>query len=178
METYTELKSFRCNPQYKTKRQDSLRTLDITSIDTPIVDLVKGFSKLSFCFTLQSCFGHFLHGEQKDPRNIERLVDSTNGEPVEYRIAYLALCIEDSDAGKVLFEKLGRVTEIDPSYIQFGCAEWFWERQNNSYVLQVEPKRHRDKDSITIGYGEALRIQDTRDRFFLRLQELLGSVRG
>jgi hypothetical protein len=176
METYTELKNFCENPRFETQRDDSLRTLDFESIDLPIVDLVRGFSTLSCCFTLQSCYGHFLHGEQKDPRNTERIADSEKYGPVEYRIAYLAFCIEDCEAGRALFEKLRELQEIDPSYVQFGCAEWFWNRQKNSYVLQVEPERLRVRDSITVDHPEALHIQDVRDRFFSRMRELLSTI--
>jgi hypothetical protein len=52
-------------------------------------------------------------------------------------------------------------------------VDWFWERQVNSFVLQVEPERHRRRDSVEVGYREALRMQDIRDRFFRHLNELL-----
>ena len=178
LETYTGIKSFCDNPRFETQRSDSLRKLDSVSIDPPIIDLVRGFSTLACCFTLQSCYGHFLHDGQKNPCNTERLDGLEKGCPVEYRIAYHALCIEGSEEGRTLFEKLSEVPEIDPGYVQFGCAEWFWERQVNSYVLQVEPERLRTKDSITVDYPEALHIQDVRDGFFVRLKELLLIING
>lgn len=33
----------------------------------------------------------------------------------------------------------GAITAIEPDYLQFGSADWFWERWLNSYALQVEP---------------------------------------
>lgn len=57
---------------------------------------------------------------------------------VEYRIAYLALCIENSAPGRMLYDSLQAIPAINPQNIQFGSAHWFWERQVNSYVLQVK----------------------------------------
>ena len=61
---------------------------------------------------------------------------------------------------------------IEPEYIQFGCAEWFWERQVNSFALQVEPKRFMDKDRLNIEYKEALFVEKVRTKFFKRLSEI------
>jgi len=47
---------------------------------------------------------------------------------VEYRIVYIAFCIENSFLGRELFESLKEITAIDPENIQFCCAEWFWKR--------------------------------------------------
>lgn len=173
METFTALKRFRYNPHYQEQRQNCLLKLNIASIDAPIVDLVKGLSKLPCCFTLQSCCGHFLYSERKDPRNTGPLSLLESKEPVEYRIAYIAFCLENSERGKELFRDLEKVPDIDPVCIQFGCADWFWEQQVNSYVLQVEPERHKKEDSVVVDYQEALHIQDVRDRFYTRLNELL-----
>jgi hypothetical protein len=62
---------------------------------------------------------------------------------------------------------------VAPGYIQFGSPQWFWERQVNSYALQVEPDMLKDKDVATIGYQEALRVQDVRDLFFQRITEVV-----
>ena len=93
---------------------------------------------------------------------------------VEYRIAYVAVCIAEGAEGLSLLQDLQAITAVDPERIQFGCADWFWERHVNSYALQVEPERYRFKDSVQIGYQEALRIQRTRDVFWAKLQELLS----
>ena len=72
--------------------------------------------------------------------------------------------IESSD----LMEKLGAVCDIDPGNIQFFSADWFWERQINSYALQVEPDRFKRKDTAIIDYMEALHIptKDSSDLTF------------
>ena len=82
METFTNLKNF------VDQRKKYLSKLDIESIDAPIVELISGFAKLDYCFTLQSCYGHFLHNSQKNPYNIEPLPTSKSIPNVEYKIAY------------------------------------------------------------------------------------------
>ena len=173
METYTGIKDFIYNPSFHKQRQNSLNRLDIKSIDKPIVDIVAGFAKLSYCFTLQCCYGHFLHGLQKDSCNTEPLTPSNQITRVEYRIAYIAFCIENCENGKVLFKDLKDVALIDTDFIQFGCAEWFWNKHVNSYVLQVEPKRYKKKDKIYVDYQEAFHIQEMRDSFFVEIRKLL-----
>jgi hypothetical protein len=173
METFTEAKGFVENSGFKRQRQACLEKLDIRSIDAPIIDIVKGFSKLSYCFTLQSCCGHFIHTFQRDPHNIEPLPQLDRIKKVKYRIAYIALCIANSDPGISLFKDLKRIPLIDEDYIQFGSAEWFWKRQVNSYAIQVEPKRHMKKDKIMIDYKEALHLQETKNRFFAELRHLV-----
>ena len=173
METFTEIRDFIDNPDFHTQRQQSFRGLEINTIDAPLIEIVGGFSELPYCFTLQSCYGHFLHSSQKDPLNLETLPISDSITTVEYRIAYIALCIQDNDSGKTLFDGLSRVPSIDPEYVQFGCAEWFWEKQVNSYALQVEPARYMTKDSVSVSYKEALHIQKTRDDVFSRLKKLI-----
>ena len=99
---------------------------------------------------------------------------SDNITRVEYRIAYIALGIENSDLGRALFRDLRKIPSIDPEYIQFGCAEWFWGRQVNSYALQVEPKRHMTEDKVpNIGYEEALYIEKIRNEAFGKLRKLV-----
>lgn len=64
---------------------------------------------------------------------------------------------------------------IDRAYIQFGSADWFWERWVNSYVLQVEPLSQVGKDEAVLESAEALRVQQTRDLFFEELRDLLSA---
>lgn len=172
METFTEPKEFVNNPGFREQRQESLGKLDINSIDEPIIDIVENFAKLNYCFTLQSCFGHFLHNSQKDPQSTEPLPQSNRIRRVEYRIAYIALCIDNNEHGIALFKDLKKIPSIDTEYVQFGSAEWFWKRQVNSYALQVEPKRHMNKDKIFVDYMEALHLQETRNSFFTKLRHL------
>ena len=176
LETFTELKDFVDNPYFHDQRKNYLSRLDIESIDTPIVKLIKGFTKLDYCFTLQSCYGHFLHNDQKDPYNIEPLPVSKSISNVEYKIAYVALCIKNNNQGRTLFNNLKEIHSIDPDYIQFGCAEWFWERHVNSYALQVEPIRHMTKDRIFVDYSEALHIERVRNNFFTQLKKLIKNL--
>lgn len=172
VETWAESREFVDNPHYHEQRQESSSRLDISTIDAPIVEIIAGFAELPHCFTLQSCYGHFLYDDQRNPNNIEPLPIADSIKSVEYRIAYIALCIQNSDPGRALFHDLGKVPTIDPQYIQFGCAEWFWKRQVNSYVLQVEPKRYMTKDRVSVDYREALHIEKIRNEFFSRLERI------
>ena len=178
METFTNLKDFVDNPCFHDQRKKYLSKLDIESIDAPIVELISGFAKLDYCFTLQSCYGHFLHDSQKNPSNIERLPASNSISSVEYKIAYIALCIENSKQGKFIFQHLRDIPSIDSEYVQFGCAEWFWARQVNSYALQVEPKRHMMKDRLSVDYLEALYIEKVRNNFFSQLGKLVEDLKN
>ena len=174
LETFTELKDFVDNSDYHEQRREILAKLDIKTIDVPIAGIIDDFARLPYCFTLQSCYGHFVYSRQRDPYNIEPLpVSDGSIKSVEYRIAYIALCIENSNLGLELFEGLEHITAIAPGYIQLGCAQWFWERQVNSYALQVQPDRFKHKDSAILDYREALHIERMRNEFFVQLQELL-----
>ena len=174
METFTTLRAFVDNLHYHKQRQEYLGKLDISTIDTPIVDIVSGLAELPYCFTLQSCYGHFLYKNQKNPTNTEPLPISDSISCIEYRIAYIALCIQNNNSGSRLFHELSEISSIDPDYIQFGCAEWFWERQVNSYALQVEPKRYMTLDKTPpIDYQEALHVQNVRNEFFGELRKLI-----
>jgi hypothetical protein len=94
---------------------------------------------------------------------------------VRYRIAYVALCIENSDRGRGLREALSQVPKVDPDYVQFGSPDWFWDQWLNSYALQVEPYAHRDRDEATLDSDEALHVQGVRDLFFEKLRALLAA---
>jgi hypothetical protein len=173
LETFTGLKELVENPHYQKQKQKVLCDLTDDMIDTPIIDLINGFNKLPYCFTLQSCYGHFVYNGQKDTHNLEPLPAKDTIAKVEYRIAYIAFCIENSNSGRELFAALKEITAIDPENVQFCCAEWFWKRQVNSYALQVEPDRLKGKDTAILDYKEALHIEKIRNEFFIRLYELL-----
>jgi hypothetical protein len=96
---------------------------------------------------------------------------------VEYRVAYIAVCIENSASGRETIKSLKEITNIDPKNIQFCCAEWFWTRQINSYVLQVEPDRFKHKDQAILDYKEAVYIEKVRNDFFDQLDKLLVNVK-
>lgn len=173
METFTEPKALLENPHFQDQRQKSLASLHDSMIDIPIIELINAFNKLPYCFTLQCCYGHFIYGGQDDAHDLEPLPLTNTIARVEYRIAYIALCIENSDWGRMLFDALKGIADIDPENIQFCCAEWFWERQVNSYALQVEPARFKFEDKAILDYQEALRIEKIRNEFFVQLRELL-----
>ena len=173
METFTKIKEFEKNPNYHKQRQKSINNLNTDIIDKPIINLIKWFLELPYCFTLQSCYGHFVYNGQRNTYNIDKIPVSENIKSVEYRIAYIALWIQNSKSGRKLFEELSIVPQIDRKYIQFGCAQWFWERQVNSFALQVEPERYSTKDNAFIEHEEALHIEIIRNRFFERLKDII-----
>ena len=164
------------NPYYQVQRRKSLRDLTDDMIDAPILKIVNVFNKLPCCFTLQSCYGHFVYNDQNNPHNLEPLPVKDIITKVEYRIAYIAFCIENSLLGRELYASLKEITAIEPENIQFCCAEWFWKRQVNSYALQVEPDRFKRKDTAFVGFKEALHIEKIRNEFFIRLYELLENA--
>lgn len=176
METFTELKELAENPNYHVQRQKSLGDLTDDMIDKPIISLINGFNTLPYCFTLQSCYGHFVYNDQKDSHNVEPLPMNDTIAKVEYRIAYIAFCIENSFGGRELYETLKNITDIDPENLHFFCAEWFWRRHVNSYVLQVEPGRFKHKDTAILDHKEALHIEKIRNDIFLRLYALVGDA--
>ncbi|HJX35187.1 MAG TPA: hypothetical protein VJ373_08430 [Desulfatiglandales bacterium] len=142
-------------------------------IDAPLIELVNNFNKLPYCFTMQSCYGHFLYNGQEDKNNLDPLPIMDTIASVEYRIAYIVFCIDHVEPGRSLFNNLMEITSIDPENIQFCCAEWFWKRQINSYALQVEPERFKSKDWAILDYKEALKIEEIRNEFYTRLKGLL-----
>ncbi len=166
METFIEALDLVANPDFHQQRENSLRTLKDAEIDPPLTNLMNDLSGLTCCFSLQSCYGHFLYPGQSDSHFIGPLPVIGEGVEIEYRIAYLALCIEDSDDGRDLKAQLRQIAQIAPSMIQFGSATWFWDRQINSYALQVEPDRFKDSDKAYIGYKEALEVEVARSQFF------------
>ena len=177
METFTELKELEENPHFQAQKQKTLRYLYDDIIDMPIIDLINGFNRLSYCFTLQSCYGHFVYNGQKDIHNLEPLRVNGTITRVEYRIAYIAFCIDNSGLGRELIESLKEIKAIDPENVQFCCAEWFWERQVNSYTLQVEPDRFKHKDTVIVDFKEALHIEKIRNEFFARLYDLIENLK-
>jgi hypothetical protein len=173
METFTEFRPLVRNPLYREQRAESLHRLDVNTIDAPVIDIIEGLARLPYCFTLQSCYGHFLGTDQSDPKNLEPVDNLRKAPSVEYRIAYIALCINNNEAGARLLKDLEDLTRIDPDYIQFGCAEWFWERQVNSYVLQVEPERHKMRDKAVVSFQEASHIEEIRNQFLDELRKMV-----
>jgi len=177
METFAEPKELVKNTSYQAQRLEKLAGLPDDMLDAPIRKLVRHINDLPYCFTLQCCCGHFTYDGQRDPHNLEALPHTTRIKSVEYRIAYIAFCIENSASGRTLLEKLNLVTTLDPDNVQLCSAEWFWENQINSYALQVEPYRVRHEDKVILDYEEALHIEKVRHEFFVRLEELFQKLR-
>ncbi|OQY01813.1 MAG: hypothetical protein B6I26_02280 [Desulfobacteraceae bacterium 4572_130] len=176
METFLKLKKLIKNPLYQAQKQKSMINLNLNIIDAPIIKLIKNFNNLPYCFTLQSCYGHFLYKGQKDSHNLAPLPITNTINKTVYKIAYIVFCIEKSVLGTWLFKALKKITAIDHKNIQFCCAQWFWEKQINSYVLQVEPDRFKHKDKVILDYKEALYIEKIRNKFFIQLNNLLENI--
>jgi hypothetical protein len=176
METFTELKPFTDNPDFLQQRSLNLSKLDLLSIDQPIRQLIKKISDIDYCFTLQSCYGHFLYGEQRDKHSTDPLPTSPISGDIEYRIAYIAFCIESNEKGKMLLESMKDLISIDKLYIQIGCADWFWDQQVNSFALQVEPERFKFQDTCLIDYQEGIHIENVRNSFFEELQKIISEL--
>ncbi len=178
METYTQPRELVENPGFQLQRERALAGLSPEMIDKPIVDLIAGFNKLPYFFTLQCCYGHFLFEGRTDSDNLDLLPPDTDSiTEVEYRIAYMAFCVENSSSGREILGLLESVTSTDPDNIQFCCADWFWERQLNSYALQVEPDRYKDRDSVKISYKEALHVEKVREAFVKRLYDITSGMK-
>lgn len=178
METFSEPKELVENPRYQEQRQKSLAGLTDSMIDVPITELIRDINNRPCCFTLQCCYGHFVYDGQNDTHNLEPLPHTVKIDQIEYRIAYIAFCIENSVAGRSLIAALEKITKIDPENIQFCSANWFWERQVNSYALQVEPDRAKHKDKVMLDYREALHIEKIRNEFFVQLGDLIQNLQG
>lgn len=166
METFCQPKQWVHAPDFSEQRQLSLRQMNIDEVDAPIAELIASFALIPWCYTLQSCYGHFLYPGQTDKHLIAPLPVFDSTTTIHYRIAYIALCVENSASGKKLVAGLKRIPVIDPDHIQFGSAEWFWERQANSFVIQVIPARHMTEDTAWIGYDEALHVEKIKTAFF------------
>ena len=145
------------------------------SIDETTLDIVERFAQVPCCHMLQSCFGHFMKEFRVEDRNTKRVAEVRDlGTMLHYRIAYIAFCIQNSVKGRALLEETRAVALVNPDYIQFGSADWFWKICANSYVLQVSPLRNAYQDHFDVNLEETLRIEHARDRFFDGIREVLA----
>jgi hypothetical protein len=178
METFHPAKALVPNPDFTGQRRRWLSGLEDHTIDPPLRPLIRRLNDRPDCFTLQCCYGHFVHAEQPDPHNLAPLPEEAIPPEIDitYRIAYLALCIDDSAPGRALLALLGRLPDLDPGNIQFGSPTWFWRQQVNTYALQVEPERFKYRDQAVLRYGEARRIETLRALVFARLAEALRGI--
>ena len=179
METFTKEMPLVPNPNFDSDRRralESLRTeISKGSIDEPTMETIEQFAALPCVYTLQSCYGHFMTEQRVEDRNTRHVSDFVHATTkLHYRIAYIAFCIENSARGRNLLEGLKSVADADPEFIQFGCAEWFWNQCVNSYVLQVSPQKNAHEDHFEVNIGDALSIERVRDKFFKQLREVLS----
>lgn len=181
METFIPPRPFVLHPEYLTDRKQAHQNLrqEIVkdAIDSPLLPLINASFFVPHCFTVQCCWGHFVHQLEPDPENLIPVSHDRDrtGEigPIRYRIAYLALCLEDSRDGHEIYHGLEEMAKQDPSFIQFGSSDWFWERMPNTYCIQLEPERMKEKDSGVVSWEEALRIEELRGGFFAGIHKIL-----
>ena len=178
METFTPPRPFVPHPGYKRDRERSLQSLqqeiEKNAIDPPLLPLVRECMAVPHCFTMQCCYGHFVHRLEPDPDNLAPISRYTQEVgSIRYRIAYLAFCLDDSPDGHHLYSELEGIAGLDPAFIQFGSADWFWDQVPNTYCLQLEPERMRDADSGDVKWDEALRIEEIREPFFAGIREII-----
>ena len=174
METYTAPKPFEDYPRFQTDLQFALNSLDVTLIDDPLVDLIDDLNKLPYLFTLQCCHGHFLTTDSMEISDFDLLGTIYK---VEYRLAYIAFCIENSSSGKEFAQQLKNISlTVDRSLVQFCSAQWFWDQWVNSYALQLMPQRLKDKDSAVIDCHEAEKVKQARDIFFAFMKDFTSTI--
>lgn len=174
METYTDCKPFVDTLHFKRDRGYILDNLDVGGIDLPLLPLVQKINRLPYVFSLQCCQGHFLRKNGKDIKTLDPLqID----QPVNYRLAYIALCIENSSPGRRLQQRLMNIPSfIDCDNVQFCSAQWFWNQWPNSYALQIMPERFKTFDSALITCTEAREIAKIRDACFAYLDDFVANI--
>lgn len=172
METFIPHKPFTTHPTFKEDRSEALRSLDPSAIDPPLRSLVNSINSCPELFTLQCCHGHFV---AENGRELTKAGEGNRTESFVYRVAYLAVCIADSEVGREARAHLMSLpARVDPENVQFGSARWFWDQWPNSCVVQVMPERFKDLDKARISYAESRQVETIRDAFFAALDELWG----
>jgi hypothetical protein len=178
METFTAARPFSPHPGYSIDRNNALLDLEVEiqrgSIDAPLLPLIQECRLIPHCFTLQCCFGHFVYDGEPDRENLI-LPTSYRGtvENVLFRLAYLTVCLQDNPGGREMYADLEALTSLNPDYIQFGSADWFWEQMINTYCIQLEPDWMKTQDSGMISQKEALLIEKLRPIFFNQLAAII-----
>lgn len=173
MRTFRRAKPYSDDPDYQERRIAALRDLDSSVIDPPISEIISIYNTIPYSFTLQSCYGHFLYEGQGDEHNTDPLPLKEGIGRVDYRIAYLAFCVENSERGRNLRREIENLTRIDPMNVQLGSAGWIWKDIPNLYAIQVEPDRHKSKDRVLLDFEEALLIERVRNELFARLEAIV-----
>ena len=182
METFTPARPFTRHPGYLSDRKKAHRELEreilMGSIDAPLLPIIQECFLITHFFSIQCCYGHFVHNLQPDTEN---LVPPSHYkgkiETVRYRLAYLAVCIQDNIQGNEMYSDMEKLAADNPDYIQFGSADWFWERMVNTYCIQLEPERLKNKDSGVIPMEEAVHLEMLREDFFNHLASIIQKHR-
>ena len=94
METFTGLTDFVPDLNYQIRRKKILSKDFYLETDFPVRDIVKNINELLYCFTLQSCYGHFVLDSGESSHSLKSF-SKLNQSKLKYKIAYLALCIEN-----------------------------------------------------------------------------------
>lgn len=174
METSTAPKPFENYPDFQAAKKFALNSLDVTQIDDPLVSLINDLNKLPYLFTLQCCHGHFLTTDIREISDFDLL---STIDKIEYRLAYIAFCIENSSLGREFAQHLENIPlSVNPSLVHFCSAQWFWDQWVNSYILQIMPQRFIDKDNAVIDCHEANKIKQARDSFFLFMKDFTLTI--
>lgn len=167
------------NQGYEKNRFAALETLRNLiargRIDPPLVELHELFSRVPHGYTIQSCFGHFVHEWEPDEDTTASLAPY-NGmvQTVFYRIAIIAFVLEKSKKESMLCHDNRTLTVKCPEYIQFGSAGWFWVLSVKSCQIQVAPEQEKQIDCFWVTYKEALLLENFRDVLIRELAATTG----
>jgi hypothetical protein len=178
VQAFTEPRIPEPNQDFARQREEALVRLDLEGLDCPLRDLVSRLAEMPCCFPVESCCGHYAildGGRRRVFDSLPPLNGSTTS--VLYRVAHVALCLDDSPSGRDLLRELRAVPAIAPERVQFGCVDHLWERQINTFVLQVVPWPHRFVDDVLLLPAEATEVEEARRWFFNRLDDLVRDLR-
>ena len=119
-------------------------------------------------------YGYRQWHSRSDPiSELVQTILSQNTSDVNSHRAFGSLLASFPDWQDIVQANLKAIAVLEPAYIQFGSAEWFWERCVNSYILQVEPERSKYKDSVNVSFKEGLFIEKIRDQFFIEFETVI-----
>lgn len=172
METFTKARPLVENPNFAGQREAALRALADADLDEPLKDLIADLNRRPCCFTLQCCWGHFLTPDEADEHTLAAPPARGKAE-LDYKLAYVAFCVSDDDEGRALRDEIRGLVDAEPRFVQFGSADWFWERQVNSYAIQVAPRNRRKRDRMILDGKQARLLAHARTRMFREFAELL-----
>ncbi|MCK5126539.1 MAG: hypothetical protein KAR42_09805 [candidate division Zixibacteria bacterium] len=173
METFNTIHDFVDDSSFERNRDKSISTLPKISIDPPLQNLINLCSLLPCCYTMQCCWGHFVYPGQSDPDSLAPLPESLEVNDVEYRLAYIAFCLQNSKSGRRFRDSMAEIVNLNSEYIQLCSADWFWEQRVNTYQLQVEPERFKHLDKAIIPFTEAKLIEKLKAKVYDQLTKTI-----